>query len=737
LLLNLDKTSAEIWFLALVSSHISSTEKKYFQDLEEAGVKVMRIRLRGHFDPLCFSRLNKFIKETVFDIVHCHLIHADIYAIFSSKLNRVPVIISTRHNDNPFRKNILIKRFLAWLYSQTTIVITVSRHLAHFCQMYEDLDAEKIRTIYHGISNNQTVSNSTPTNINQRLSIPPDAFVCLTVGRMIEQKGHKYLIEAIPNILQHGKFCFIFVGDGPLKKKLVEQAENLGVSGSTRFVGWKENVSDYYQIADVLVHPSIWEGFGIVLIEALKEGLPVLATNVGAIPEILDDLPSTKTIEPKSSASLSNGVLHFWKNRSTLSDFNRAAKIYQEKKFGISAMVLKTETLYDELAGQHGKTRIAHIITGLNVGGAEQMLAKLSSQTIHSKYLVEVISLSKRGSLADKIEKSGIIVTSLDINPQLPNPLKLASLLFRLWSFNPDLVQTWMYHADFFGGGIARLAGIKNIVWNIRNGTLNRKHLKFTTNIIIKLSSLFSTVIPKKIVSCSLNAIEYHESLGYEAKKMHYLPNGFELDRFRSDKMARKQLRRLLKIDHKMILIGMVARYHPQKDHKTFLAAANLLSKKFDNVHFALVGEGLNSSNRDLMEIILGYSLQDRIHLLGKRNDPEVIYPALDIFTLSSSFGEGFPNVIGEAMACEIPVVATRDGDVEKIISEFGILVEKENPRDLANKWGELLSYNVETRKNLGKMGRAHIAKNYEISKVANQYFSLYNLLISASYENA
>ena len=171
---------------------------------------------------------------------------------------------------------------------------------------------------------------------------------------------------------------------------------------------------------------------------------------------------------------------------------------------------------------------------------------------------------------------------------------------------------------------------------------------------------------------------------------------------------------------------GLVARYHPQKDHATFVRAAGILHAEIPGVHFVLCGNGVTAGNRDLAEMIGEAGLEGTAHLLGQRADITRIQASLDIASSSASSGEGFPNIIGEAMSCGVPCVVTDTGDSSEIVGDCGIVVEGGESEALAAGWKEILAMNLEARGALGVRCRERIEKNYEIGAVTARYEVLY-----------
>jgi glycosyltransferase involved in cell wall biosynthesis len=198
----------------------------------------------------------------------------------------------------------------------------------------------------------------------------------------------------------------------------------------------------------------------------------------------------------------------------------------------------------------------------------------------------------------------------------------------------------------------------------------------------------------------------------------------------RPDDAARSRVRAALGIDPSAIVIGMPARHHPMKDHAGFLAAAREVAADPDIV-FVLMGSGCEPGNPELVRAIEAQGLLSRLRLFGERADMNAVYPALDIATLSSAFGEGFPNVLAEAMACGVPCVATDSGDSAEIVGEFGIIVPPKDPAALALGWRHMIALGPDGRRRLGLRGRAHIVENYALDRVVPRFEALYSEIAS------
>ena len=325
--------------------------------------------------------------------------------------------------------------------------------------------------------------------------------------------------------------------------------------------------------------------------------------------------------------------------------------------------------------------KIFNIITGLNNGGAEAVLYRLCVHDTNYKHTV--ISLMDEGKYGQLLKEAGVVVHCLNMPAGRVTLSGLYKLFKLIRKFKPNVVQTWMYHADLIGGVIARLAGIKKIFWNIRHTTLEKGKSKRSTIFIAKLCAMLSKRVPKGIVCCAKKAVEVHASIGYDISKMTVIANGYDLSSLCPIPNAQAQLKK--ELGNVFPLIGMVGRFHPQKDHLGLLDAFTIVKKRGVLHKLVLVGYKINTSNIALIEKIELLGLKDEVLLLDQRTDITAIMNILDLHILSSSFGEAFPNVLAEAMACSTPCVTTDVGDAAFIVGDTGWVVPPKNPQALAD----------------------------------------------------
>ncbi len=369
--------------------------------------------------------------------------------------------------------------------------------------------------------------------------------------------------------------------------------------------------------------------------------------------------------------------------------------------------------------------RVLHVITGLNVGGAERMLVKLLAGFDRREIESTVVSLTGEGALAGAVREAGATLHELRMAGARDLPRALRQLRPIVHSVQPDVLQSWLYHADLLttlARGAAREAPL---VWTLRCSNMDLERYGIGTRIVRWLLARLSRR-PDLILANSRAGLDWHVAFGYHPRATDVIPNGFDVARFRPDPEARARLRRELGIGTDTVLVGTVARVDAMKDYPNLLAAGAQLAARDPRVHLVAIG-------KDTETLLPGPpALAGRLHALGVRSDVERLLPGLDVFCLASAFGEGFPNVLGEAMACGVPAVVTDVGDAAAILGACGRVVPPGDPDALASGIGALLALDSNERASLGRAAAEHIRSNYEIGAVVERFAALYRKLAAA-----
>ena len=377
---------------------------------------------------------------------------------------------------------------------------------------------------------------------------------------------------------------------------------------------------------------------------------------------------------------------------------------------------------------------ILHIITSLERGGAETMLAKLTKAMMPLGVRSVVVSLTGAGVYGAELERAGIRVISLEMRRGFFNPMALFRLIGILKQERPDLIQTWLYHADLLGLVAAKLAGLGPLCWNIRCSDMDMTHYSRLSRWLPRLLGFLSRW-PDAVLANSHAGQKIHQQLGYRPRAWYVIPNGFDTEQFRPDARAREEMRAALGVAADAPVIGLVARFDPMKDHQTFLAAARILASRHPSAVFVLAGKGVEPGNPAFADALRG-GVAGRMLLLGERTDIPQLMNAFDICCLSS-LTEGFPNVLGEAMACGVPCVSTDVGDAAWLISDTGLITPPHDPVVLAAAMASLLTLKPEERRQLGSRARQRIVDEFSLPVIARRYYDVYAELVNRRRKKA
>ncbi|MBI5844417.1 MAG: glycosyltransferase [Deltaproteobacteria bacterium] len=376
-------------------------------------------------------------------------------------------------------------------------------------------------------------------------------------------------------------------------------------------------------------------------------------------------------------------------------------------------------------------TRVLNLITSLDVGGAEMMLLKVVSGLDRSRFDTRVVSLLPAGEVGRMMEDAGIPVESLELQRGRAAISGLGRFLRICREFRPHVMMTWLYHADLLGALSRPFFPKTALAWNLRCANMDFSRYAPLTGRVVKANALFS-FIPSVVVANSSAGLLMHRQLGYRPRRTEIIENGFDTSLFRPDVEARKLARAAWGISDDAPVVGLFARFDPMKGHGDFFRAAGILSRKMPAVHFVLCGQGVTPENPEVSARIRENGLDRACVLLGPRSDMPGLYPGLDLLC-SPSLGEGFPNVVGEAMSSGVPCVVTDVGDCREVVGDTGFTVPPGSPEEMADSLSRLLEMPEESRLLLGQAARKRIETRYSIASVVDRYEKLYASLAAGS----
>jgi glycosyltransferase involved in cell wall biosynthesis len=314
-------------------------------------IPVERLVIRRHLDPGLWWRLVARFRDVNPNIVHTHLLHADLHAIPAARRARVPYVISSRHNDDTFRRWLPMRWLHRWLWSQTDAGIAISDAIRQFTIRVEGAATSKIHTIHYGLDPATVSAPATArADLRASLSLSEDAPVVGSVCRLIEQKGVIYGIRGFAQIAaQIPGVHYVIAGDGPLRDSLQAEVQALGISDRVHLLGWQSDAYAVLAALDVLLAPSLWEGFGLVFLEAMALYVPIISTRISAIPEVVVDGSTGWLVPPRDAGAIAGALREALTHPDELRGRGEAGRRRLENQFTAETMVKRTLTLYREL----------------------------------------------------------------------------------------------------------------------------------------------------------------------------------------------------------------------------------------------------------------------------------------------------------------------------------------------------------------------------------------------------
>jgi glycosyltransferase involved in cell wall biosynthesis len=346
LLPGLRSRGVDVRLLVLVES--GNAMEGYASQMNALGVKTDVMPIRGDVDLGLFKRLRRYIAEMGAAAVHTHLIHADLHGVVAARRAGVTRVFTTCHNDDPFRKRWVVRRVQRFLWPRITRAIAVSEWLRRHAIEVEGAPPEKVVRIYHGVEVAKFVRGpEVRARMRNTLGIAETDVAFGSICRLTQQKG---IGDALIAFKQVAATCpaarYIIVGDGDLKATLEAFVAREGLASRVSFLGWRDDVADLAAAFDVFVNPSRWEGFGLVVLEAMAAGLPVLATRVSALPEIVLDGETGWLVAGQDAAAIAGAMQEACGNVAQARQRGLAGRERARREFGVDQMIDKTLNVY-------------------------------------------------------------------------------------------------------------------------------------------------------------------------------------------------------------------------------------------------------------------------------------------------------------------------------------------------------------------------------------------------------
>jgi glycosyltransferase involved in cell wall biosynthesis len=360
---------------------------------------------------------------------------------------------------------------------------------------------------------------------------------------------------------------------------------------------------------------------------------------------------------------------------------------------------------------------ICFLIRQLNEGGAQRQLLTLLKGMDKAKYDISVLSFYEGGYFSEEIKEiPNIKYISLKKRGRWDVFVFLYHLNRQLRQICPDILHAYMDAPNCLSIFLKPFMPKTRMVWGVRASNMDLSRYNWLPRTVYRFECFLSRFADLIIVN-SKAGCEHAALQGFPANKMVVIPNGIDTEKFKPGPIRARMRSEWGKKDGD-ILIGLIGRLDPMKDHPTFLKAASLIAKNKENVRFVCVGNGPESYKNKLIALGNKLGLTNRLLWLDFRDDISKVYNALDLVCSSSSFGEGFPNVIGEAMASGVPCVVTDVGDSPWIVGDTGVVVPPDNPKALAE--GLLKCLNKENEET-SIQARLRIEKNFSLKNLVER----------------
>lgn len=316
-------------------------------EVEKLGIQLIELHKlqKGGWDSSIIDDLVAVIQRENIDLVHGHLYHANLYARFAAKRAKVPSVI-TVHNTYAKRK--WHRQLLNWYLARSSAkIIAVSDSIRDDVIQFDRVSPDKVVTILNGIDTERSQSSLSQAEARLRLQLPEHAKVTVTIGRLVEQKGHTILLQALQKLKQQGSsdVYAVLVGDGPWRQRLQDRAKALGLEKQIRFLGTRTDIGDILRAADLYIMPSLWEGLGLALLEGMAAGLPVLASRVGGMIEVLGEGQYGYLVPANDVAALAQQLSALLAPGKDLSQMASAAQ-KRVTDFSATRMVAAIEAVY-------------------------------------------------------------------------------------------------------------------------------------------------------------------------------------------------------------------------------------------------------------------------------------------------------------------------------------------------------------------------------------------------------
>jgi glycosyltransferase involved in cell wall biosynthesis len=638
-----------------------------------AGVPVVPLRQACEIDPRAVVRIVLEMRAREFDLLHLHTPHSHTAGLAAARLledgGRRPPLVVSRRVAFPLRRHPLQRL----KYGAGVNAFVAASHAVRARLLRRGVEAARVAVIHDGIEP-PSPDAAAARALELELGLGPLAPRIGHVGHLEPHKGQRFLLQAFALLgARFPRAALVIVGDGPLRGALEEQARNLGIDERVRFAGLRDDVTAALSLFDLFAMPSIQEGLGSALLDALALGVPVCAAAAGGIPEIIDDGVTGLLVRPQDPADLAEGLARLLSDRETARRMAEAGRRAVGERFSAARMVEETLRLYDRVlsadpalpAGAlmpgpppaRPRLTVLHVNTERGWRGGENQTLHLM-RGLRLRGHATLLACQSGAPLEERARRDGIPCEAL----RMRGDLDLAAAV-RLRAVvrgcAPDIAHYHTSHAASLGAlagllGAAPEAAVltKRTSFPLGGNPLSVAKYTWRVGAVVAVSGQVRDMLARE---------------GIPAGRVRVIHSGIEIERFR-DLPRNLDLRSRLGWDDSHFVVGNVAHLAAHKGQRLLVEAFARLRRRLPQARLLIVGEGEERPALEARAAALG--VREATYFAGFQADVPPWLAAFDLFALSSLSGEGSPAAVKEAMAAGVPVVSVEVGGIREIIED-------------------------------------------------------------------
>lgn len=671
-----------------------------YDEIEKLGGRVIIVPPYQHIFAY-LKKLKQIFKENKYKIVHSHINALSVFPLYAAKCAGVPVRIAHSHstsNKKEWKKTLMKNMLRPFSKVFATDYMCCSELAGRWLFGNKTYDEGKVYLLNNAIDVEKFAYNEDVRKAKRKeLEIADDTFVIGHIGRFVAQKNHTFLIDIFNEVHKEKEnSILLLVGQGPLENEIKEKVNRLGLSDSVKFLGQRDDVSELYQVMDLLLFPSLYEGLGMVVVEAQVSGLSCIVSTA---------IPKNANINDRITFMDLENKLRKWTEKviGNLNKFNRNKIQFNDniKEYNIKEEIKRIEKFYLKRIEKH-IIRVLQIGMTDNLGGIESYLINYYRNIDKNKIQFDFINIySNKLCFQDEMKEMGAQI--YNVPNYYKHPLRyIKSVRYIINKYNYQIVHCNMNSAAMIFPLIAsKLSCAKIIIAHAHNNSSDKGILKAFLHSVNKN---FIPLLANEFFACSIEAAQWFFSKKI-IKGTHFsiIENGIDPSKFMYDSKIREDVRNELNISRDTFVIGHVGRFVKQKNHNFLIEVFKEILELESNSLLILIGVGeLQGKIKQKVDQI---GIQKKVLFLNNRNDVNRIMQAMDVFVLPSLY-EGLGIVLVEAQYLGLPIVASdKIPEVAKVSDNFKMISlaeEKSNwadcilkMRNMKRKENYIKQYNI------------------------------------------